>query len=92
VLELNTTDALLAENKILTQQIEVLTKQISKLHHQLHAINPSQSSNQLRKCKKIGENNFPSQNSCDPTTSDEVQHLNNQGRQGWGNNPNKNFG
>jgi len=39
MLNLSTLDAILAQNKILTQQIEALTKQMSKLPQQLHALN-----------------------------------------------------
>jgi len=35
MLDLSTSDAILAQNKILTQQIEALTKQMSKLPQQL---------------------------------------------------------
>jgi len=38
MLELNTTDALLAQNKILTQQMEALTKQMAKLPQQLQVV------------------------------------------------------
>jgi len=35
MLELNTQDAILAQNKLLTQQVEALTKQMAKLPQQL---------------------------------------------------------
>jgi len=35
---LNTQDAVLAQNKLLTQQVEALTKQMTKLPQQLQAI------------------------------------------------------
>jgi len=35
MLDLNTTNAFLAQNKILTQQMETLTKQMAKLPQQL---------------------------------------------------------
>ncbi|KAF1866279.1 hypothetical protein Lal_00024283 [Lupinus albus] len=38
MLDLNTSDAILTQNKIPTQQIEALTKQMSKLPQQLHAV------------------------------------------------------
>jgi len=39
LLELNTADALLAQNKILTQQIKQLTAQMDKLPQKLHVVN-----------------------------------------------------
>jgi len=38
ILELNTQDAILAQNKLLTQQVEALAKQMAKLPQQLQAI------------------------------------------------------
>jgi len=38
MLELNTQDAILAQNKLLTQQVEALTEQMAKLPQQLQAI------------------------------------------------------
>ena len=38
LLELNTADALLAQNKILTQQLEQLTTQMAKLPQKLHVV------------------------------------------------------
>nr|KYP44106.1 hypothetical protein KK1_034422 [Cajanus cajan] len=38
VLDLSTNDAILAQNKLLSQQIEALTKQMAKIPQQLHAI------------------------------------------------------
>jgi len=43
LLELNTSDALLAQNKILTQQIVQLIAQMAKLPQQLHVVHSSQS-------------------------------------------------
>jgi len=43
VFDLSTTDAILAQNKILTQRIEALTKQMSKLPEQLQVVQSSPS-------------------------------------------------
>jgi len=43
VLDLSTTDAILAQNKILTKQIKALTKQMSKLPEQLQVVQSSPS-------------------------------------------------
>lgn len=48
VLELSTTNALLAQNKILTYQIGALTKQTSKLSRQLYATNSPQNPNSTK--------------------------------------------
>jgi len=45
VFELNTTDAILAQNKIMTQQMEALTQQMAKLPQQLQAVQASQAVN-----------------------------------------------
>jgi len=42
---LNTADVLLAQNKILTQQIEQLTAQMAKLPQKLHAVHSYKSHN-----------------------------------------------
>nr|KYP32094.1 hypothetical protein KK1_047295 [Cajanus cajan] len=39
IMDLSTNDAILAQNKLLSQQIEALTKQMAKIPQQLHAIN-----------------------------------------------------
>jgi len=41
MLDFSTSDALLAQNKILTQQIEAITKQLSKLSQQLQVVQSS---------------------------------------------------
>jgi len=46
LLELNISDALLAQNKILTQQIEKLTAQMPNFPQQLHVVHSSQSQSQ----------------------------------------------
>nr|KYP32896.1 hypothetical protein KK1_046310 [Cajanus cajan] len=50
VLDLSTNDAILAQNKLLSQQIEALTKQMAKIPQQLHAIASSstQSNSSLK--------------------------------------------
>ncbi|XP_068475201.1 uncharacterized protein [Phaseolus vulgaris] len=105
VLDLSTSDAILAQNKILTQQIEALTKQMSKLPQQLHAVNSPSMQNQALKCDFCGGNHLNGQCSYQNPSEEEVQFMNNQGRQGgfaynypnnmaqgWRNNPNQGFG
>ena len=47
-------DALLAKNKILTQQIEQLTTQMAKLPQQLYVVHSSQSQSQSIRCDFCG--------------------------------------
>jgi len=47
-------DALLAQNKILTQQIEQLTAQMAKLPQQLYVVHSSQSQIQSIRCDFCG--------------------------------------
>ncbi|XP_058726287.1 uncharacterized protein LOC131597617 [Vicia villosa] len=51
VLELNTNDAILAQNKILSQQVELLTKQMSKLQHQMKEIHGMQMTSHVASCE-----------------------------------------
>jgi len=61
VLDLSTSDAILAQNKILTQQIEALTKQMSKMTQQLHVVNSYSIHNQALKCDFCGGHHFNGQ-------------------------------
>jgi len=56
LLKLNTSDALLAHNKIPTQQIETLTAQMAKLSQQLQVVQLSQSQSKSIKCGFCGGN------------------------------------
>ncbi|XP_027903621.1 uncharacterized protein LOC114163516 [Vigna unguiculata] len=102
VLDLSTTDAILVQNKILTQQIEALTKQMSKLPEQLQVVQSSPSQQPMR-CDFCGGDHPNGHCSYQSSSQGEVQYVSNQGRpgnfsnnnnfsQGWRNNPNQNFG
>ncbi|KAF1854650.1 hypothetical protein Lal_00033945 [Lupinus albus] len=87
-MDLNTSDAILAQNKILTQQIEALTKQMSKLPQRLHAMQSTPIQQQvvtLRKKEVQYINNPPRQGNFpnNPT-------YNGQFAQGWRGNQNQN--
>jgi len=76
-------DALLAQNKILTQQIEQLTTQIAKLPQQLHVVHSSQSQSQPIRYDFCGDDNlnghcFYQNNSLE----DEENYMGNRGRKG----------
>ena len=83
MLELGSQDALLAQNKIITQQIEALTQQMAKLPQQLQSLQvPSQQVQHVLRCDLCGGEH--SNGFCqEPTSShEEVQYMGNQGRQG----------
>jgi len=92
VFELNSTDAILAQNKIITQQMEALTQQMAKLPQQLQAqqlqaVQASQAVNYqapILKCDFCGGNHVNgncSQQTVVGTTTEEVQYMGNSGRQ-----------
>src|ERR1043165_2537532 len=51
VLELNTNDAILAQNKLLSQQVELLTQQMSKLPQQMKEMQGTQIKHQVTCCE-----------------------------------------
>ncbi|XP_020208580.1 uncharacterized protein LOC109793528 [Cajanus cajan] len=85
VLDLSTNDVILAQNKMLSQQIEALTKQMAKIPQQLHAIasSPAQSNSSL-KCDFCG-GDHPNGH-CSENSNEE------EGNQGWRNNNNQGYG
>ncbi|XP_058756178.1 uncharacterized protein LOC131629405 [Vicia villosa] len=76
VLELNTNDAILAQNKILSQQVELLTKQMSKLPQQMKEIHGMQMTSQVASCE-FCEGDHPT-GFCPPPEGEEVNYVNNQ--------------
>ncbi|XP_058764698.1 uncharacterized protein LOC131638170 [Vicia villosa] len=80
VLELNTNDAILAQNKILSQQVELLTKQMSKLPQQMKEIHGMQMTSQVASCE-LCKGDHPT-GFCPPPEGEEVNYVNNQ-RQGY---------
>ncbi|XP_052730484.1 uncharacterized protein LOC108341253 [Vigna angularis] len=103
ILDLSTTDAILAQNKILTQQMEALTKQMANLPEQLKAVQSSPSQQPMR-CNFCGGDHPNGHCSYQSSPQEgEVQYVSNQGRsgnfsnnnnfsQGWRNNQSQNFG
>ncbi|XP_058766445.1 uncharacterized protein LOC131640049 [Vicia villosa] len=74
ILELNNSDALLAQNKLLTSQVELLTQQMSKLPQQLKELNGVSNSYQVAKCelyKGDHQTGF-----CPPVLEEEVNYMN----------------
>jgi len=77
--ELNTANALLAQNKILTQQMEALTKQMAKLPQQLQVAQSSQNQSQFMRCDFCGGNNLNGQCSYQNNPlQEEVNYMGNQ--------------
>ena len=84
LLELSSQDALLAQNKLLSNQLEALTETLSKFPTQLHASQPLPSSVlQVTVCTLCG--GAHGSGLCIPTeeTSHEVNYMGNQPRQNF---------
>jgi len=78
-----TSNAILAQNKILTQQIEALTKQMSKMPQQLQVVHFYQSQTQSMKCDFCGGDHLNGHCSFKNNPSEEeVHYVSNQERQG----------
>ncbi|XP_020203779.1 uncharacterized protein LOC109789275 [Cajanus cajan] len=89
ILELGSQDALLAQNKLLSQQIEALTKQVARIPQQLQS-----TQHQVLSCDLCGLNHPHGQ--CIgtfPSHVDEVNYMGNHARQGgnYGGNYGKNW-
>ncbi|XP_020208550.1 uncharacterized protein LOC109793496 [Cajanus cajan] len=82
IMDLSTNDAILAQNKLLSQQIEALTKQMAKIPQQLHAINspPIQPNPPLR-CDFCG-GEHPNGYCATNSNEEEVNYLGNQPKGG----------
>ncbi|XP_058761462.1 uncharacterized protein LOC131634855 [Vicia villosa] len=76
VLELNTNDSILAQNKILSQQVELLTKKMSKLPHQMKEIHGMQMTSHVASCE-LCQGDHPT-GFCPPPNGEEVNYVNNQ--------------
>uniref|UniRef100_A0A151UHG2 Retrotransposon gag domain-containing protein n=1 Tax=Cajanus cajan TaxID=3821 RepID=A0A151UHG2_CAJCA len=89
ILELGSQDALLAQNKLLSQQIEALTKQVARIPQQLQS-----TQHQVLSCDLCGLNH-PHGQCIDtfPSHGEEVNYMGNQARQGgnYGGNYGKNW-
>ncbi|XP_058763950.1 uncharacterized protein LOC131637370 [Vicia villosa] len=81
VLELNTNDAILAQNKILSQQVELLTKKMSKLPQQMKEIHGMKMTSHVASCE-LCQGDHPT-GFCPPPEGEEVNYVNNQ-NQGQG--------
>ncbi|KAK2381320.1 hypothetical protein QL285_068928 [Trifolium repens] len=95
IIELGATDAMLAQNKILAQALEELTKQISKLPQQLKEMQEVPSKPKHIAYCELCSGDHPT--SYCPLSNEEVNYMENQQKQGQyqgntgyqrGNNPN----
>nr|KYP46005.1 hypothetical protein KK1_032389 [Cajanus cajan] len=78
VLDLSTSDAILAQNKLLSQQIEALTKKMAKRPQQLHVIASSLAqSNASLKCDFCG-GEHPNGHCSKNSNEEEVNYVGNQ--------------
>ena len=78
VLELQSQDALLAQNKIMTQQLEALMKKLSQLPQDV-SLTQHQQGQGYELC---GENHSNGQCAMQRTSQEEVSYMSNQGHQG----------
>ena len=84
LLELTTQDATLAQNKLLSQQIEALTETLNKLPQQLQAVSPSHSSvMQVGGCHTCGGIHEPGQCTIQEDPSREVNYMGIPNRHGF---------
>jgi len=82
LLELITLDALLAQNKILTQQLEALTAHMAKLPQELQVVQFSQSQSQPIRCDFCGGDNLNGHCSYETNSFEaEVNYMDNQEKQ-----------
>jgi len=86
-MELDTQNAILAQNKLLTQQMEALTKQICQLPQQYHQGGPHKTHQahqvqQILRCDFCGGNHQNGHNLApgDGQQEEEAHHVQNQAR------------
>ncbi|XP_058726087.1 uncharacterized protein LOC131597403 [Vicia villosa] len=80
VLELNTNDAILAQNKLLSHQVELLTQQMTKLPQQMKEIQGSQTRHHVAACE-LCNGDHPTGYQRQPPPHNNPYQRNNQGFQ-----------
>jgi len=84
LLELSTQDATLAQNKLISRQLEAITETLSKLPQQLQAVNISHSPVlQVEGCPTCGGTHEPGQCAIQHEPSQEINYMGNPNRQGF---------
>jgi len=79
ILELQSQDVLLEQNKIMTQQLETLMKKLSQLPQELQNASIAQLE-QVQSCELCGGNHTNGQCAMPSTSQEEVSYMSNQGR------------
>src|SRR4051812_29164474 len=79
LIELGTNDAILAQNKLLSQQVEELTKQMARLPQQLKELNDPNKNKQVASCE-LCSGDHPT-GYCPPVN--EVNYMANQNQGGY---------
>ena len=74
ILELQSQDALLAQNKIMTQQLETLMKKLSQLPQELQNSSVAQLQ-QAQSCELCGRNHTNGQCAMPSTSQEEVSYM-----------------
>ena len=82
VLQLQSHDALLAQNKIMTQQLEALMKKLSQLPQDLRNVSQTQHQQQLQNCELCGGDHPNGQCAMKNTSQEEVNYMGNTSCQG----------
>jgi len=82
MLELQSPDAILAQNKIMTQQLESVMKKLSQLPKELQNVSQAQHQQVVQGCELCGGDHSNGQCVMKINSQEEVNFLGNQGRQG----------
>ncbi|XP_017410999.2 uncharacterized protein LOC108323145 [Vigna angularis] len=80
--ELQSQDALLAQNKIMTQQLESLMKKLSQLPKELQTVSQAQHHQTVQGCELCGGEHQNGQCAIQSNAKEEVNYMGNQGRSG----------
>ncbi|XP_047174851.1 uncharacterized protein LOC124842423 [Vigna umbellata] len=80
--ELKSQDALLAQNKIMTQQLESVMKNLSQLPKELQTVSRAQHHQTMQGCELCGGEHQNEQCDIQSNEKEEVNYMGNQGRSG----------
>ncbi|XP_047155932.1 uncharacterized protein LOC124827000 [Vigna umbellata] len=80
--ELQSQDALLAQNKIMTQQLESVMKKLSQLPKELQTVSQAQHNPTVQGCELCGGEHQNGQCAIQSNAKEEVNYMGNQGRSG----------
>ena len=80
MLELQSQDAILAQNKIMTQQLESIMKKLSQLPKELQNVSQAQHQQTMQGCELCGGDHSNGQCVMKTNSQEEVNYMGNQGR------------